>query len=173
MTHPFVDVETELDVLTAVVRAPYRAADTFRTVDARLFGYAPHRMLWQALGAVPWPAARWEPETGWRVAGLEDQIARIPNAGSPARLAGRLYAALEDPPLLPFGARVLDRLRELAHRRRWHTRATARFKAAELDVTTAERIARILAEYVTLPLDATVIPLEWALDAELDAELDQ
>lgn len=161
-----VDPRLELDVLTSITREPFRAPTLYRELGDRLFSPAPARILWRALKTMPWPAAKWTPDLGWHLPGLEAAIARVPNAGDPARLVGRFVVALADPPLLPFGDRMLDRLREHARRRTWH--ATARDRTVGLDVTTADRVDRLLHEYAHAPIDdQTVTAIEWAVDAEL------
>lgn len=165
-----VDYELELDVLTSIIREPYRAARLFVTLDPATFAIGAHRGLYRALRTLEWPAARWEATRGrdgvhvgrWHVDGLEGALSADKTLNASVA-AERLYRALDDAPLLPFSGAMLTRHRELHRRRTFYAHVELRIPDADLTLPARHLVDSLMAEYALTDPLADVFPIEVAL----------
>lgn len=172
MSSTLIDLELELDVLTSLVRDPRRAAFHFVTLRADVFAYGPHRRLYEALRSMDRPCARIIIDAGkvaitveGLAAALED-VARVDGERAARVLLDVLDRGVTLP-LLPFGDRMVERLNELARRRRWHRQARDRAReltAAGASIIDTERMHSLLASYVAADLGTDVTDLELELE---------
>jgi hypothetical protein len=143
----------------------------FVTLDPTTFGLRVNRSLYRALRRLEWPAARADLTRDrhgahvhrWHVDGLIGALG--PERATNANVAAdRLYRALDDAPLLPFGDRMLDRHRELHRRRTFYASVERRILDADLALPTRHRIDTLLADYAAEHPRADVEPLEVELE---------